>query len=102
MWKCFWPRRSCHAQHRGKRDRLPNAEPWRMIKDRRCLHAGLTAIYGWYEHNAALAACVLRDVEYHAVIQRIVELRFGPSVASYREVLGGMLNPKRAQCCRWR
>jgi hypothetical protein len=44
------------------------------------------------------SAChrVLRDVEYHAVIQRIVELRFGPSVASYREVLSGMLNPKES------
>ena len=86
-----------------ERDRLPNAEPWRMIEDRReRLHAGLTAIYGWYERNAALAACVLRDVEYHSITQQIVELRFGPSVGSYREVLGGTAGRRSAQCCRWR
>jgi hypothetical protein len=44
--------------------------------------------------HAALAACVLRDVEYHAVTKQIVELRFGPSMALYREVLGGMLNAR--------
>jgi AcrR family transcriptional regulator len=86
---------ACSSLAMEERDPLPNAEPWRAIGDRReRLHAGLTAIYGWYERNAALAACVLRDVEYHAVTQQIVELRFGPSMASYREVLGRMLNPK--------
>jgi AcrR family transcriptional regulator len=86
---------ACSSLAMEERDRLPNAEPWRAIEDHReRLRAGLTAIYGWYERNAALAACVLRDVEYHAVTQQIVALRFGPSMASYREVLGGMLNPK--------
>jgi AcrR family transcriptional regulator len=80
---------ACSSLAMEERDPLPNAEPWRTIEDRReRLRAGLTAIYGWYERNAALAACVLRDVEYHAVTQQIVALRFGPSMASYREVLG--------------
>ena len=86
---------ACSSLAMEERDRLPNAEPWRVIEDcRERLHAGLTAIYGWYDRNAALAACVLRDVEYHAVTQQIVDLRFGPSMASYREVLGGTLSAK--------
>jgi AcrR family transcriptional regulator len=86
---------ACSSLAMEERDPLPNAEPWRMIEDRRVrLRAGLTALYGWYQRNAALAACVLRDVEYHAVTKQIVELRFGPSMASYREVLGGTLDAK--------
>jgi AcrR family transcriptional regulator len=86
---------ACSSLAMEERDPLPNAETWRMIEDRRVrLRAGLTALYGWYQRNAALAACVLRDVEYHAVTKQIVELRFGPSMASYREVLGGTLGAK--------
>ena len=43
-----------------ERDPFPDAEPWRAIKDQReRLRTGLLAIYGWYERNAALNACVL-------------------------------------------
>ena len=78
---------------------IPSRTPNRggRIEERRDrLHAGLTAIYGWYERNAALAACVMRDVEYHAVTQQIVGLRFGPFMASYREVLGSGAGPKQS------
>jgi AcrR family transcriptional regulator len=86
---------ACSSLAMEERDPLPNAEPWRVIEDcRERLQAGLTAIYGWYERNAALAACVLRDVEYHQVTQQTVALRFGPSMGSYREVLGGTLGAK--------
>ena len=86
---------ACSSLAMEERDPLPNAEPWRMIDDRRVrLRAGLTALYGWNQRNAALAACVLRDVEYDAVTKQIVELRFEPSMASYREVLGGTLDAK--------
>jgi AcrR family transcriptional regulator len=86
---------ACSSLAMEERDPLPNAESWRTIEDRsERLCAGLKEIYGWYERNAALAACVLRDVEYHAVTQKIVELQFGPSVESYQEVLGGTLNTK--------
>jgi AcrR family transcriptional regulator len=86
---------ACSSLAMEERDPLPNAELWRTIENRReRLRAGLTAIYGWYERNAALAACVLRDVEYHAVTKQIVALRFGPSMESYREVLGGTLDAK--------
>src|ERR687895_1779230 len=59
-----------------ERDPLPDAEPWRAIPDpRERLRTGLLAIYGWYERNAALAACVLRDAEYHALTREIAEMR---------------------------
>jgi AcrR family transcriptional regulator len=80
----------------AERDPLPDAEPWRTIADpRERLRVGLCAIYGWYERNAKLAACVLRDAEYHAPTREIAELRFGPPIAAYREVLGAKLNAKQ-------
>lgn len=82
---------ACSALHMG-RDPLPEAEPWRTIADKReRLSAGLSAVYGWYERNAALAACVLRDAEFHSLTHEIVVLRFGPFMASYHEVLGANL-----------
>jgi AcrR family transcriptional regulator len=91
---------ACSSLAMEERDPLPNAESWRTIEDRsERLCAGLKEIYVWYERNAALAACVLRDVEYHAVTQKIVELRFGPSVASYQKCLAGHSTRRRARCC---
>jgi AcrR family transcriptional regulator len=79
-----------------ERDPLPEAAAWRAIEDRReRLRAGLTAIYGWYERNAELAACVLRDVEIHALVKEVSELRYGPYMASYHEVLGAKLTAKQ-------
>jgi AcrR family transcriptional regulator len=50
----------------AERDPMPDATPWRAIQDRReRLRTGLSAIYAWFERNAQLAACVLRDVEFH-------------------------------------
>jgi len=49
------------------------------------LKVGLDAVYGWYERNAELAGCVLRDVEYHPVTKKIVGLWFGPSMAAYQD-----------------
>jgi AcrR family transcriptional regulator len=79
-----------------ERDPLPDAAPWRTIEDRReRLRAGLGALYGWYERNAELAGCVLRDVEIHPPTQKVAELRFGPVMAAYREVLGARLNARQ-------
>lgn len=78
-----------------ERDPLPDAEPWRAIADQRArLRIGLMAIYGWYERNAALAACVLRDAEYHALTKEISEMRLGPYMAAYHKVLGAKLGAK--------
>ncbi len=79
-----------------ERDPLPDAAPWRAIADRReRLRTGLLAIYGWYERNASLAGCVLRDAEHHALTREIVGLRFGPYIAAYHEVLGAELSQKQ-------
>ena len=79
-----------------ERDPLPNADPWRAIEERaERLRTGLTAIYGWYQRNAGVAGCVLRDVEHHALTQEISALRMGPFMAAYREVLGAKLNAKQ-------
>jgi AcrR family transcriptional regulator len=79
-----------------ERDPMPDAEGWRAIKDRReRLRTGLRAIYGWYDRNADVAACVLRDGQYHALTKEIIELRFGPYMAAYREVLGDKLGSKK-------
>jgi AcrR family transcriptional regulator len=86
---------ACSALHLH-RDPLPDAGAWRAIEDRReRLRAGLRAIYGWYERNAALAACVLRDAEHHALTREIAEMRFGPHMAAYGEVLGAKLSARQ-------
>ncbi|MGH6771737.1 MAG: TetR/AcrR family transcriptional regulator [Xanthobacteraceae bacterium] len=76
-----------------ERDPLPEAAPWRQVEDRReRLRTGLAAVYGWYERNAELAACVLRDAEFHALTREISAMRFGPSMKAYYDVLGAKLN----------
>lgn len=79
-----------------ERDPLPEAEAWRAIEDRReRLRTGLSAVYGWYERNAALAACVLRDAEHHALTREITDMRLGPHMAAYHEVLGATLSERQ-------
>ncbi len=66
------------------------------IKDQReRLHVGLSAVYDWYERNADLAACVLRDAEYHSLTREIIHLRFGPPMVAYHDVLGAKLSTKQ-------
>ncbi len=84
-----------------ERDPLPEAESWHRIEDRHeRLRVGLLAIYGWYERNAELAACVLRDAEYHPLTAEIAKLRFGPYMAAYQEVLGAKLSMKQRAVLR--
>jgi AcrR family transcriptional regulator len=79
-----------------ERDPLPEAAPWRGIADpRERLRVGLTAIYAWYERNAQRAACVLRDAEYHPLTREISQMRMGPFMAAYKEVLGAGLTAKQ-------
>jgi AcrR family transcriptional regulator len=83
------------------RDPLPGAEPWRRIADlRERVRTGLGAIYGWYERNADLTGCVLRDGENHALTREIIEMRFGPHFAAYHEVLGAKLTAKQRAVLR--
>ena len=79
-----------------ERDPLPDPAPWRSIADRHeRLRVGLTAIYGWFERGAELAACILRDAETHPVVREVVGLRMGPAIAAHHEVLGAKLNAKQ-------
>lgn len=79
-----------------ERDPLPDGAAWGAIIDPgERLRGGLGAVYGWYERNAALAACVLRDADHHAPTREITEMRFGPSVAVWHDVLGAGLNPRQ-------
>ena len=84
-----------------ERDPLPDADPWRSIADRKeRLHTGLTAIYGWYERHAELFACVARDAEHYQLTKEIVQLRFGPYMAAYQEVLDAKLSAKQRAVLR--
>ncbi len=78
-----------------ERDPLPDAEAWRGLTPHERLRVGLRAIYDWYDRNADLAACVLRDAEHHALTKEMVRLRFGAHMAAYHEVLGAKLNTKQ-------
>jgi AcrR family transcriptional regulator len=79
-----------------ERDPLPDAEPWRGLDDPAArLAAGLGALYGWYERNADLAACVLRDAEHHEPTREVTELRLGPPMAACRAVLGAGLDDRQ-------
>lgn len=84
-----------------ERDPLPDADAWRAIEGQReRLRTGLTAIYSWYARNAALAACVLRDAEHHALTKEIAEIRLGPFLKAYREVLGSKLSARQRTMLR--
>jgi AcrR family transcriptional regulator len=91
---------ACSALVMG-RDPLPDAEAWRAIADRReRLRAGLSAVYGWYARNAALAGCVLRDAEHHALTHEIAGMRFGPPLAACEQVLGARLGARQRAVLR--
>lgn len=79
-----------------ERDPLPDPAPWRSMEDPdKRLRAGLRAIYDWFERNADLTACVLRDAEHHALVREVTALRFGRPMAMIREVLGAKLNDRQ-------
>jgi AcrR family transcriptional regulator len=83
-----------------ERDPLPDAAPWHAMKGSERLRAGLAAVYGWYERNAELAACVLRDAESHALTAEIVKVRMGPRMREYQQVLGAKLKAKQRAMLR--
>jgi AcrR family transcriptional regulator len=75
-----------------ERDPPPDAARWRAIGDRHArLRAGLAAVYAWYGRNAGLAGCVLRDAEVHALTREMTDMRLGPYIAGWHEVLGAKL-----------
>jgi AcrR family transcriptional regulator len=84
-----------------ERDPLPDAQAWRAIDDRsERLRAGLSAIYDWYQRNADLTACVLRDAESHSLTREIADLRMGPTMSAYQQVLGAEINARQRALLR--
>lgn len=79
-----------------ERDPLPDPSAWRAISDRHeRLRTGLAGLYAWYERNAGLAGCVLRDAEFHPLTREISDLRWGPFMVAYADVLGAKLNARQ-------
>jgi AcrR family transcriptional regulator len=77
------------------RDPLPDPAPWRALGPGRArLERGLAELYGWYARNAAMAACVLRDAEMHALTREMTELRMAPTLAEAGATLGEGLGPR--------
>lgn len=84
-----------------ERDPLPDAAAWRNVEDRHArLRLGLVAVYGWYERNAQLTSCVLRDAEYHPLTKEIFELRHGRPMAACQAVLGAKLGARQRAVLR--
>ncbi|EYD76157.1 transcriptional regulator, TetR family [Rubellimicrobium mesophilum DSM 19309] len=87
---------ACSGLFFGERSPLPDPETWRTIPDQRDrLRTALGEMYAWYERNAPLVACVLRDMEHHALTREIAQLRMGPVMATMGEVLGEGLRPEQ-------
>jgi AcrR family transcriptional regulator len=61
--------------HSLELDPLPDAAPWRAIADP--------------------AERLLRDAEHHALVREISDLRYGPGIASWHDVLGAKLKAKQ-------
>lgn len=79
-----------------ERDPLPDAAAWRALPTpAQRLKAGLTEIYAWFERNAQMLACVLRDAEHHDLIREVTALRMGPAIGAFHAVLGAKLNAKQ-------
>jgi AcrR family transcriptional regulator len=79
-----------------ERDPLPDPASWQVIDDpAERLHVGLTALYRWFERNAELSACVLRDAEAHPLVHEVVTLRMGPPLAACQEALAAKLDARQ-------
>jgi AcrR family transcriptional regulator len=82
--------------HVMERDPLPDAEAWRALKTpAERLSVGLRGVYDWFERNADVIGCALRDAEYHEPVREITTLRMGPTFAAFHDVLGAKLNTKQ-------
>jgi len=79
---------ACSAHHLAT-EPPPDPAGWGAIRDPEArLRAGLGEIYGWFERNAGIFACVLSDAEHHALLREVSEMRFGPHFAAWAAALG--------------
>jgi AcrR family transcriptional regulator len=104
LYAHFPDERSLHLACSGLlfgRDPLPDAKAWTAIPDpRERLRAGIRELYSWYERNADIAGCVLRDREHHAITQEMAALRFVPPMTAIVRVLGEGLDAERSALLR--
>lgn len=79
-------------------DPLPDVERWQDVSPgQERLQFGLAQLYQWFDRNADLAACVLRDAEHHDLTREIVEIRMAPTFDRGARILGeGLDEPSRA------
>lgn len=86
---------ACSGQHL-EQSPPPDAANWRGIEDRtERLRSGLTEIYGWFGENAGILERVMRDAADHDVVREISQMRFGPALRAWHDVLGAKLNAKQ-------
>jgi AcrR family transcriptional regulator len=82
--------------HALAQDPMPDAETWRGVADpTERLKVALPLIYAWFERNAGVLACVLRDAEHLDLVREIVALRYEPDIAKWHETLGAGLSSKQ-------
>lgn len=81
-----------------ERDPLPDVEQWAALAPgAERIRRGLEELYAWYERNAAMMSCVLRDAEFDGPTREIVELRMGATFRRLFELLGeGMAERSQA------
>jgi AcrR family transcriptional regulator len=81
-----------------ERDPLPDADAWRDINDgEQRLRRALQDLYSWFERNADLAGCILRDAEHHPLTRDIVKLRMGEPMGAFAQALQAGLGDSRQQ-----
>jgi AcrR family transcriptional regulator len=79
-----------------ERDPLPDEKVWRQIGDpEKRLHRALAEVYAWFARNFELAARVLRDAEVDPLTRDIVQMRIGPRIEDFRQVLSQGFRPSR-------
>ena len=78
-----------------ERNPPPDAAGWSRLDEGERLREGITAVYGWYGRTADVTGCVLRDAGHHAPTREIAELRLGPAIAGWHEVLGAGLSDRQ-------
>jgi AcrR family transcriptional regulator len=79
-----------------ERDPLPDVKAWRTVDDPELrIRRGLTEVYAWYGRNSALAACVLRDAEVHALTREMAQLRIGARMEEFQRALASGFRPSR-------
>lgn len=86
---------ACSGQHMAQYP-VPDPAPWRAIADpAEQLRKGLAALYVWFEDNADVLGCVLRDAEVHPIVREVVTEGWGPPMQAIHAALGEKLSAKQ-------